>query len=78
MTNEKRTLVLSAFKNNDTDVLIISLLAGACGINLTSASHVIVFDMWFNPSVEAQCIGKLLYNFLLFTIMSRSCPSVIS
>jgi SNF2 family DNA or RNA helicase len=28
------------------------------GLNLTSASHVVLFDPWWNPAVEAQAIDR--------------------
>lgn len=55
-------------------VLILSLKAGGTGLNLTEANHVIHFDLWWNPAVEAQAtdrafrIGQkknvLVYRFL--------------
>lgn len=39
-------------------VFLISLKAGGTGLNLTSASHVVLFDPWWNPAVEAQAIDR--------------------
>jgi len=39
-------------------VFLISLKAGGLGLNLTSASHVVLFDPWWNPAVEAQAIDR--------------------
>ena len=39
-------------------VFIISLKAGGTGLNLTAASHVIHFDLWWNPAVEAQATDR--------------------
>jgi SNF2 family DNA or RNA helicase len=34
--------------------LVLSLKAGGSGLNLTAASHVVLFDRWWNPAVEDQ------------------------
>ena len=39
-------------------VFLISLKAGGTGINLTAADTVIIFDPWWNPSVENQAIDR--------------------
>lgn len=33
-------------------VILVSLKAGAFGINLTEANHVLIVDPWWNPAVE--------------------------
>lgn len=38
--------------------LLISLLAGGVGLNLGEASHVVLFDRWWNPSTEIQAIYR--------------------
>jgi SNF2 family DNA or RNA helicase len=56
-------------------VLIISLRTGGVGITLTKASYVIMFDLWWNPSVIDQAIDrthrigqqKTVYTYLLIT-----------
>lgn len=37
---------------------ILSLRSGAFGLNLTKATHVIHFDRWWNPAVEAQATDR--------------------
>jgi len=39
-------------------VFILSLKAAGTGLNLTAASHVIHFDLWWNPAVEAQATDR--------------------
>lgn len=34
--------------------MVLSLKAGGTGLNLTAASHVILYDRWWNPAVEDQ------------------------
>lgn len=38
--------------------ILISLKAGGVGLNLNSASTVIMFDRWWNPAVENQAIQR--------------------
>ncbi len=39
-------------------VFMLSLKAGGSGLNLTSASYVILYDPWWNPAVENQAIDR--------------------
>jgi SNF2 family DNA or RNA helicase len=39
-------------------LLVISLKAGGTGLNLTSASHVLHYDRWWNPAVEDQATDR--------------------
>ena len=39
-------------------VLFVSLRAGGVGLNLGKATHVVVFDRWWNPAVEMQAIYR--------------------
>lgn len=57
-TRDRRELV-DAFENDpEPGVFLISLKAGGTGLNLVSASYVILFDPWWNPAVEAQAIDR--------------------
>lgn len=38
--------------------MIISLKAGGTGLNLTEASNVIHYDLWWNPAVENQATDR--------------------
>lgn len=37
---------------------ILSLKAGGTGLNLTAANHVVHYDLWWNPAVEAQATDR--------------------
>ncbi|KAA1243399.1 DEAD/DEAH box helicase [Aquimarina sp. RZ0] len=37
---------------------ILSIKAGGTGLNLTAANHVIHYDLWWNPAVEAQATDR--------------------
>lgn len=39
-------------------ILILSLKAAGTGLNLTAATHVIHYDLWWNPAVEAQATDR--------------------
>ena len=39
-------------------VIIVSLKAGGTGLNLTAASAVIHYDLWWNPAVEQQATDR--------------------
>jgi SNF2 family DNA or RNA helicase len=55
----KREEVVNNFQDDaNASVFLISLKAGGTGLNLTSASYVILFDPWWNPAVEAQAIDR--------------------
>jgi superfamily II DNA or RNA helicase len=56
---QDRMQVVDAFENDPTpSVFLISLKAGGTGLNLTSASHVVLFDPWWSPALEAQAIDR--------------------
>ncbi|GLI60468.1 hypothetical protein VaNZ11_002626 [Volvox africanus] len=39
-------------------VLLVSLKAAALGVNLTVANHVVLMDLWWNPTTEEQAIDR--------------------
>ncbi len=41
-------------KGKGKGALVLSLKAGGTGLNLTAASHVVLYDRWWNPAVEDQ------------------------
>ena len=53
-----RQEMTTAFNDGQKDAFLISLKAGGVGLNLTGADTVIVVDLWWNPAVEAQAIGR--------------------
>jgi SNF2 family DNA or RNA helicase len=59
VTLKKRTEMVDAFQGKHRpSVLIISLKAGGTGLNLTAASQVIHYDLWWNLAVEAQATDR--------------------
>lgn len=59
LTRKKRDEAVEIFQGEaHCPFMILSLKAGGTGLNLTSASHVIHFDLWWNPAVEAQATDR--------------------
>ena len=56
--SQERQEMTKAFNQGDRDVFLISLKAGGVGLNLTGADTVILVDLWWNPAVESQAIGR--------------------
>lgn len=55
----QREKLIEDFQNNpETKVMILSLKAGGTGLNLTSATNVIHYDLWWNPAVEDQATDR--------------------
>ena len=55
----QREKIIEDFQNNpETKVMILSLKAGGTGLNLTSATNVIHYDLWWNPAVEDQATDR--------------------
>lgn len=57
-TRDRAALIDRFNADANTSVFLISLKAGGVGLNLTAADTVIVFDPWWNPSVENQAVDR--------------------
>ena len=56
---KQRKKMVERFQTNHADkVFILSLKAAGTGLNLTAASHVIHYDLWWNPAVETQATDR--------------------
>ena len=54
-----RQPLVDRFQNDETiPFFVLSVKAGGTGLNLTAASHVVHFDRWWNPAVEAQATDR--------------------
>ena len=59
LTVPQREELINRFQNeDDAKVMILSLKAGGTGLNLTSATNVIHYDLWWNPAVEDQATDR--------------------
>ncbi|KAL9630440.1 MAG: hypothetical protein Q9164_006412, partial [Protoblastenia rupestris] len=60
MSRKARNASLDAFKDDpEVCVILISIMAGGLGLNLTSGSKVYVMEPQFNPAAEAQAIDRV-------------------
>lgn len=56
---KQRKELVENFQSNRADkIFILSLKAAGTGLNLTAANHVIHYDLWWNPAVEAQATDR--------------------
>ncbi|GHT77821.1 helicase [Bacteroidia bacterium] len=56
---KQREDMVNRFQNGRADkIFILSLKAAGTGLNLTAASHVIHYDLWWNPAVENQATDR--------------------
>lgn len=56
---KERSAMVDRFQTDrSVRVLIVSLKAGGTGLNLTAASAVIHYDLWWNPAVENQATDR--------------------
>jgi len=59
LTVPQREFMINDFQTNpDNKIMILSLKAGGTGVNLTSATNVIHYDLWWNPAVEEQATDR--------------------
>ena len=59
MPDGQRRTAMDRFKNEPAPrLLLVSLRAGGVGLNLGEATHVVVFDRWWNPAIEVQAIYR--------------------
>ena len=57
-TQDREQVIEKFQQSEDPEVFLLSLKAGGSGLNLTSASYVVLYDPWWNPAVEAQAIDR--------------------
>jgi len=56
---KQREEMVQRFQHNRADkIFLLSLRAAGTGLNLTAASHVIHYDLWWNPAVENQATDR--------------------
>ncbi|MET7795078.1 DEAD/DEAH box helicase [Streptomyces decoyicus] len=54
----RREEMVRRFQDGAAPVFLLSLKAAGTGLNLTRAAHVVHFDRWWNPAVEAQATDR--------------------
>ena len=57
-TKQRQDVVNAFQEDKNAAVFLLSLRAAGTGLNLTTASYVVLYDPWWNPAVEAQAIDR--------------------
>ena len=58
-SRKERDEMVGQFQQNPhRKIMILTTKAGGTGLNLTAASHVIHYDLWWNPAVESQATDR--------------------
>jgi len=59
--------------------MVLSLKAGGTGLNLTAASHVVLYDRWWNPAVEDQARDRVWRIGQTRTVLAHRliCPGTV-
>ena len=57
-TNQRQNMLQEFETNPEQKIMLLSLKAGGTGLNLTSATNVIHYDLWWNPAVEEQATDR--------------------
>ena len=59
MSGDRRQVAVRRFRTEPAPrALLVSLRAGGVGLNMGEATHVVVFDRWWNPAVEMQAVYR--------------------
>ncbi len=75
-----RDRIVEDFQNGSgAGALVLSLKAGGTGLNLTAASHVVLYDRWWNPAVEDQARDRAWRIGQTKTVVSHRlvCPGTV-
>ncbi|KAM7196379.1 SNF2 family N-terminal domain containing protein [Naviculisporaceae sp. PSN 640] len=60
MTRPARNAAMDAFRDDPTvQVILVSIMAGGLGLNLTAGNTVYVMEPQFNPAAEAQAVDRV-------------------
>ncbi|KAK3324270.1 SNF2 family N-terminal domain-containing protein [Cercophora scortea] len=60
MSRAARTAAMDAFRDDPSvQVILVSIMAGGMGLNLTTANSVYVMEPQFNPAAEAQAVDRV-------------------
>ena len=72
-------LVQTFQETEGAGALVLSLKAGGTGLNLTAASHVVLYDRWWNPAVEDQARDRAWRIGQTRTVVSHRlvCPGTV-
>jgi SNF2 family DNA or RNA helicase len=81
LTRTQRDRLVKEFQEGTgPGALVVSIKAGGTGLNLTAASHVVLYDRWWNPAVEDQArdrawrIGQQAHTVICHRLV---CPGTV-
>ncbi|KDQ51438.1 hypothetical protein JAAARDRAFT_530354 [Jaapia argillacea MUCL 33604] len=80
---QRETALEKVRSDEECSVLLMSIMAGGAGLNITSCNHVILMEPWWNPFVESQAcdrvyrIGQAKPVFVYLMIVEDSIEQVI-
>jgi superfamily II DNA or RNA helicase len=80
LSRTARDQIIAEFQGGDGPrALVLSLKAGGTGLNLTAASHVVLYDRWWNPAVEDQARDRAWRIGQTRTVISHRliCPGTV-
>jgi superfamily II DNA or RNA helicase len=80
LTRTVRDRLIEEFQAGEgPGALVLSLKAGGTGLNLTAASHVVLYDRWWNPAVEDQARDRAWRIGQTRTVISHRliCPGTV-
>jgi SNF2 family DNA or RNA helicase len=80
LTRTARDQIIADFQGGEGPrALVLSLKAGGTGLNLTAASHVVLYDRWWNPAVEDQARDRAWRIGQTRTVISHRliCPGTV-
>ncbi|MFP3905477.1 MAG: DEAD/DEAH box helicase [Acidimicrobiales bacterium] len=80
LSRKERDRIIDDFQHSDgPGALVLSLKAGGTGLNLTAASHVVLYDRWWNPAVEDQARDRAWRIGQTRTVVSHRlvCPGTV-
>src|SRR5690606_22920899 len=80
LSRTERDRIIKEFQESEgPGALVLSLKAGGTGLNLTAASHVVLYDRWWNPAVEDQARDRARRIGQTRTVISHRlvCPGTV-
>lgn len=80
LSRTERDRIIREFQEGEgAGALVLSLKAGGTGLNLTAASHVVLYDRWWNPAVEDQARDRAWRIGQTRTVISHRlvCPGTV-
>lgn len=55
---EREANLADYYRDEDCSIILLSLHAASTGLNIQCANHVMLMDLWWNPTVESQAVDR--------------------